>query len=51
MWAEFEPGLEVGSTDPAVYIPRANAKAKEAGIDKVIAELQKQFDAWKASKK
>ena len=51
VWAEFEPGLEVGSTDPAVYVPRANAKAKEAGIDKVIAELQKQFDAWKASKK
>lgn len=51
VWAEFEPGLDVGSSDPAVYVPRANAKAKEAGIDKVIAELQKQYDAWRARNK
>jgi len=51
VWAEFVPGLETGSTDPAVYVARASAKAKEAGIDKVISEMQKQFDAWKASKK
>ncbi len=48
VWAEFEPGLEVGSSDPAVYVPQAVAKAKAAGIDKVIAELQNQYDAWRA---
>jgi putative aldouronate transport system substrate-binding protein len=48
VWAEFEPGLEVGSSDPAVYVPQANAKAKAAGIDRAIAELQKQYDAWRA---
>jgi putative aldouronate transport system substrate-binding protein len=51
VWAEFVPGLETGSTDPTVYIPRAIAKAKEAGIDRVIAEIQKQYDAWYAKKK
>jgi len=51
VWAEFTPGLETGSTDPAVYVPRAIAKAKEAGIDKVMAEMQKQYDAWRASQK
>ena len=50
-WAEFIPGLEVGSSDPAVYVPRAIAKFKDAGVDKAIAEVQKQFDAWRASKK
>jgi putative aldouronate transport system substrate-binding protein len=48
VWAEFMPGLETGSTDPAVYVPRAIAKFKEAGLDKVIAEMQTQFDAWYA---
>ncbi len=48
VWAEFEPGLETGSSDPAVYVPRADAKAKEAGIDKVISVLQAQYDAWRA---
>jgi putative aldouronate transport system substrate-binding protein len=50
-WAEFIPGLESGSTDPAVYVPRAAARFKEAGIDKVIAEVQKQYDAWHATQK
>jgi len=48
VWAEFEPGLETGSSDPAVYLPQAEAKAKAAGIDRVIAEMQKQYDAWRA---
>jgi putative aldouronate transport system substrate-binding protein len=51
VWAEFVPGLETGSTDPATYVPRAIAKCKEAGIDKVIAEIQKQYDAWYAKNK
>jgi putative aldouronate transport system substrate-binding protein len=51
VWAEFMPGLETGSTDPAVYLPRAVAKFKEAGIDKINADIQKQFDAWYAKKK
>ena len=46
VWAEFMPGLETGSVDPAVELPKALAKFKASGIDKVIAEAQKQYDAW-----
>ncbi|MCJ8012120.1 ABC transporter substrate-binding protein [Paenibacillus sp. KQZ6P-2] len=45
---EFIPALYTGSVDPEEYLPKAQQKFKDAGIDKVIAEAQKQFDAWKA---
>ncbi|OAB32932.1 ABC transporter substrate-binding protein [Paenibacillus glacialis] len=48
---EFIPALFTGSVDPKVYLPKATKKFKEAGLDKVIAEVQKQFDEWKATKK
>jgi len=47
---EFNDALVSGSVDPKVYIPKCQAKLKAAGIDKVIAEAQKQYDAWKATK-
>jgi putative aldouronate transport system substrate-binding protein len=28
-------------------LPKANKKFKEAGLDKVMAEIQKQYDAWR----
>ncbi|WP_331436874.1 DUF3502 domain-containing protein, partial [Paenibacillus sp. E194] len=37
--------------DPKVYVPKAVEKFKQAGLDKVMAEMQTQLDAWKASKK
>lgn len=48
---EFIPSLYTGSVDPDEYLPKAIQKFKDAGIDKVIAEAQKQFDAWKAEQK
>jgi len=36
-----------GSIDPVVYIPKLNEKLKAAGVDKVIAEVQKQYDEFK----
>ncbi|WP_334072811.1 MULTISPECIES: ABC transporter substrate-binding protein [Paenibacillus] len=48
---EFIPALYTGSVDPDEYLPKALQKFKDAGIDKVIAEAQKQFDAWKAEQK
>lgn len=48
---EYHPALSVGAVDPAVKLPELITKIKQAGIGKVIAEQQKQFDAWKASKK
>jgi putative aldouronate transport system substrate-binding protein len=51
VWTEFMPGLFVGSSDPAKYLPLAIERFKAAGIDKVIAEAQRQFDAWYAGKR
>ncbi|MBB2481040.1 ABC transporter substrate-binding protein [Bacillus sp. APMAM] len=48
---EFYPALATGTVDPEEYLPKANKKFKEAGIDKVLKEIQKQYDAWKAKNK
>ncbi|WP_062108935.1 ABC transporter substrate-binding protein [Bacillus niameyensis] len=48
---EFFPALGTGSVDPEEYMPKFNEKLKEAGLDKVITEMQKQFDEWKAAQK
>ncbi|UVI29383.1 ABC transporter substrate-binding protein [Paenibacillus spongiae] len=49
--AEYEPLLFTGTVDPAEYLPEYIGKLKKAGADKVVAELQKQLDAWAAEKK
>jgi ABC-type sugar transport system, periplasmic component len=41
-------GLEDGVLDPAKSLPEMNQALKAAGIDKIIAEKQKQLDAWAA---
>lgn len=48
---EFYPALATGSVDPEEYLPKYNKKLKEAGIDKVLKEIQKQFDEWKSKQK
>jgi putative aldouronate transport system substrate-binding protein len=48
--AEYWRGLELGSSDPAIYVPMAREKLKASGIDRLIAEIQKQYDAWWARK-
>lgn len=47
---EFGASLYTGTVDPAEYLPKVNEKLKATGIDAVIAEMQAQIDAWKASK-
>ncbi|MCH1624362.1 ABC transporter substrate-binding protein [Ferdinandcohnia quinoae] len=44
---QYKAGLATGTLDPDKSLPEFNKKLKEAGIDKIIAEKQKQFDAWK----
>ncbi len=51
VYNEFIPALVTGSVDPDVYLPQALEKFKVAGLDKVMAEMQTQFDAWKATQK
>ncbi|WP_028552168.1 ABC transporter substrate-binding protein [Paenibacillus sp. UNC451MF] len=48
---QYQDGLENGSLDPKVNLPKFNAALHAAGIDKVIAEKQKQLDEWAAKNK
>lgn len=48
---EFYPALATGSVDPEEFLPKYNKKLKEAGLDKVLEEIQKQFDTWKKEQK
>ncbi|WP_433940461.1 ABC transporter substrate-binding protein [Paenibacillus lautus] len=43
---QYKKALETGILDPEKYLPEFNAKLKGAGIDRVIAEKQKQLDDW-----
>ncbi len=47
---EFKATIYSGSVDVDEYLGKLNTKLKEQGIDKVIAEVQKQVDEWKVSK-
>ncbi len=47
---QFMPGLETGKSDPAVALPKFTAKLKAAGMDDVLAEMQKQVDTFLATK-
>ena len=42
--------LETGSVDADKFLAEFIGKLKKAGSDKIIAEEQKQIDAWKATK-
>lgn len=47
---EFMKTLTTGTVDPKVYVPKAMEKYKQAGIEKVMEEAQRQIDEWKKSK-
>ena len=46
---EFIMPLEVGTVDPDEQLPKLLEKLKQAGAEKIQAEIQKQYDAWKAA--
>lgn len=47
---QYFPLLETGKGDPNEVLPQMTSKMKAAGLDKVLAEMQKQVDAFKAKK-
>lgn len=49
--SQYGPQLQTGSVDPDKVLPVFIAKLKASGIDQVVAEKQKQLDAWVQSKK
>jgi len=50
VYNEYMPALILGSVDPEVAFPKAVKKFKEAGVDKIIAEIQRQYDEWRKNK-
>ena len=46
---EFKQTIYSGSVDVDEYLQKLNTKLKEQGIEKVITEMQKQIDEWKAN--
>jgi putative aldouronate transport system substrate-binding protein len=47
---KYVNAIECGSAEPDEALDRLNSELRDAGIDKIISEKQKQFDAWLASK-
>jgi putative aldouronate transport system substrate-binding protein len=48
---QYRAGLETGTTDPAKTLPKFIDALKAAGINDIIAEKQKQLDAFLKTKK
>ena len=48
---QYFPGLECGKADPATVLPQMNNKFAVSGLADVLAEMQKQVDAFKAANK
>ncbi|MBT2654061.1 ABC transporter substrate-binding protein [Bacillus sp. ISL-18] len=44
---QYKVGIESGTLDPGKSLPEFNKKLKAAGLDKIMAEKEKQFEAWK----
>ncbi|WP_160720488.1 ABC transporter substrate-binding protein [Bacillus sp. USDA818B3_A] len=47
---QYKIGIESGTLDPNKSLPEFNKKLKQAGLEKIIAEKQKQYDKWKKNK-
>ncbi|MGL4911800.1 MAG: ABC transporter substrate-binding protein, partial [Romboutsia sp.] len=48
---EFKSPLFTGSVEPDKYLEQFNKKLKAAGLDKVMVEIQGQYDKWMAEQK
>ncbi|KRE50093.1 ABC transporter substrate-binding protein [Paenibacillus sp. Soil724D2] len=48
---QFKLGLETGTLDPDKNLPEFISKMKASGMDKIIAEKQKQLDEWAKTNK
>lgn len=48
---QYKIALETGTVDPAKQLPEFNKALEAAGIYKIIAEKQKQLDAWASAGK
>lgn len=44
--SKYTEGLETGQLDPDYYLPEMLSLLTEAGVNEVLAEIQKQYDQW-----
>lgn len=51
VWQKYYPSLMTGSVDVDTELPKFNQELKQAGIDEVRAEVQRQLDDWRAAQK
>jgi ABC-type sugar transport system, periplasmic component len=51
VYNKYMPGLICGLLDPASTVPKLNKELKDAGLDAIIAEKQRQLDAWQKANK
>ncbi|WP_248924232.1 ABC transporter substrate-binding protein [Paenibacillus hamazuiensis] len=49
--SSYKTAIEFGAIDPKTALPDFISRLKAAGIDKIIAEKQKQLDEWASSRK
>jgi putative aldouronate transport system substrate-binding protein len=47
--AQYRPSLESGTVDPETELPEFLEALDAAGAEKIIAETQRQLDAWRAA--
>jgi putative aldouronate transport system substrate-binding protein len=48
---QYTPIINCGAMDPAESLPEFLSALEAAGVDKIIQENQRQFDAWLADKR
>lgn len=46
VWDKYVLKLLSGEYNPVKYLPTVNSALKKAGLDKILAEKQKQYDVW-----
>ncbi|NBD25124.1 ABC transporter substrate-binding protein [Paenibacillus glycinis] len=49
VWEKYYPSLMTGSVNVDEELPKFNRELRQAGIDEVRAEVQRQLDAWRAT--
>ena len=51
VWQKFYSSLMTGSVDVDTILPKFNQELKQAGMDEVRQEVQRQLDAWRSERK
>lgn len=49
--SQYEVLLSSGTVDPEQYVPELLEKLEKAGLDKIQASAQEQYDEWRKSNK